>query len=132
MDGIHLNSQGEFEIAHAFSKTLYHKFGLGQQPLAIPDKFPTRTCPAPATVAIYPGQEYMRFVWDFVYGAYGYEVQVRREGVEWVADSVNSTQDRHMDTPWTTDGKTWEFRVRTHCELAINSVWTPAVSSAVQ
>jgi hypothetical protein len=130
-DGIHPNSQGEFEIARAFSRTLYHNFGIGQQPLALPAKFPSRTCLTPATVAIYPSQERIRFTWDFVYGAYGYEVQVRQEGFEWVTDSANYTQERHMDTLWTTEGTTWEFRVRTYCEMTIKSPWTGAVSAAV-
>jgi hypothetical protein len=71
LDGIHPNSQGEFEIAHVFSKTLHHNFGIGQQPLSLPAEFPSRTCLAPAAAAIYPSQERLRFTWDFVYGAYG-------------------------------------------------------------
>jgi hypothetical protein len=86
LDGIHPNSRGEFEIARAFSKTLYHSFGIGQEPLALPAKYPSRTCLTPAAVAIYPSQEGIRFTWDFVYGAYCYEVQVRQEGVEWGTD----------------------------------------------
>jgi hypothetical protein len=128
VDGVHPNSQGEFEIAHAFSNTLYHKFSIGKQPLALPTEFPALTCLVPATVAVYPSKEHTRFVWGFVYGARGYDVQVRREGAEWVTDSANFTKDRHMDTEWTTKG-TWEFRVRTHCELTIKSRWTDAISA---
>ena len=128
---MHPNSQGELEIAHAFSNTLYHNFGIGRQPLALLARFPSRTCLAPATVAIYPDQEYIRFTWDFVYGAFGYEVEVRQEGFEWVADSANFTKERHADTLWTTGGATWEFRVRTYCESTVKSPWTGAVSAAV-
>jgi hypothetical protein len=128
LDGIHPNSQGEFEIAYAFAKTLSQKFGIGQ-PLILPVKYPDRICLAPATAFTYPrieGKEQIRFAWDFVYGAYGYDVQVRREGVEWT-DSANYTKDRHVDTAWTTGGATWEFRVRTHCEETVKSPWTDAV-----
>jgi hypothetical protein len=128
-DGLHPNSQGEFEIAHAFSKTLYHNFGIGQQPLALPAEIPSRTCPAPVTVAIYPSQELLRFTWDYVFGAYGYEVEARQAGVEWVIDAVaNFTQERHMDALWTMEETAWEFRVRSWCESTIKSAWTSAIS----
>jgi hypothetical protein len=131
VDGIHPNSQGEIEIAHAFSKTLQRDFGIGQQPLALPDKFPGQTCLCPATAVTYTSKEQIRFAWAFVYGARGYEVQVRRGGVEWVTDSANFTRDRHLDTFWTTEGSVWEFRVRTYCEMTVESPWTDAISAAV-
>jgi hypothetical protein len=138
LDGLHPNNQGEYEIAYAFAKTLSEKSGIGQ-PLALPAEYPHRNCLAPASVFTYPrieGRQQIRFAWDFVYGGYGYDVQVRRAGAEWKGSEF--ARDRHVDTEASNEGGTWEFRVRTNCEETVKSPWThtvaavlPAVLSAV-
>lgn len=45
-----------FEIARAFNRTLYYNFGIEQQPLALPAKFPSRTCLTPATLRFIPAK----------------------------------------------------------------------------
>ncbi|KAH8892224.1 SGNH hydrolase [Thozetella sp. PMI_491] len=131
LDGLHPNFQGEFELASAFSKTLYDKFSVGRQPLILPAEFLKPPCIAPANPATHLGSDGIRFTWSSVYGAYGYEAQIRNQGAQWSTDSVNSTQGLHMDTPWITEGKSWEFRVRTYCDISTRSQWTDVVSASV-
>ncbi len=101
---------------------------MGTRALSLPSEFPSRSCVTPANPNTYPGADGIKFTWDSVYGAYGYEVQVRADGAKWSTDFVNYTQSRHIDASWTADGTLWEFRARTYCEITIKSPWTPVVS----
>ncbi len=60
-DGLHPNALGEYQIAHAFTKTLNEKFKIGQQPLAIPDQIPRRPCAAPTRPKAEAKEDGLRF-----------------------------------------------------------------------
>lgn len=83
-DGLHPNTRGDFEIAHAFSRTLVQKFGLGRWPLPIPDPWnlPVRQVSAPKDVKTVVGADQVDVTWDHVYGARRYDINSRKLGDE--------------------------------------------------
>ncbi|KAH8897348.1 SGNH hydrolase [Thozetella sp. PMI_491] len=128
-DGLHPNYRGEFELAYAFTKTLHEKYGLGHQPLVLPATYPDRVCNPPSSAHAYPASNGTKFTWDAVYGAFGYEAQLRQIGTEWATDTVNYTQSLQYEATWATDSAPalWELRVRTYCEMSVKSAWLNAV-----
>jgi hypothetical protein len=105
---------------------------MGRAPLEVPAKIPVRACPTPSHPDAAGGSSSILFSWDYVFGAYGYEVQARRKGSSWPADGTAFyTQSLRFDAPWAADGKVWQFRVRTYCGIVNKSEWTPVVSAIV-
>lgn len=109
-DGLHPNSTGEYQIAHAFEKTLHDGFGLGGSVPDAPAKGPDRPGGTPANVDAATSGSGIVVTWDKVYGAYGYEVRSRPAGAsDWTTTKVNVLR---FDSTWVTDGQQWEYQVR--------------------
>lgn len=45
-DGLHVNELGEYQVAHAFSLSLFNDFGTGNGPLQVPASTPSGPLPA--------------------------------------------------------------------------------------
>lgn len=71
-DGLHPNVMGEYQIAQAFSSTLYSSYGLGSGILEVPSTFPVRPCTTPANFNVVSAASGIVATWDHVFGAYGY------------------------------------------------------------
>ena len=66
-DGLHPNSWGEFEIASAFTKTLFNDLKLGSGPLAVPDRNDpslVRNLPAPSNLEVFSSPQGVTATWD--------------------------------------------------------------------
>lgn len=108
-DGLHPNTLGEYQIAHAFSQTLQTSFDVGNSALVIPASIPTRAIPAPPNVQSTSTGQNITITWDKVYGVSGYAVRSRVKGEEdWGEDDSEQTK-------WiknlTKKGRKWEVQV---------------------
>lgn len=66
-DGLHPNAWGEFEIASAFTKTLFNDLKLGSGPLAVPDRNDpslVRDLPAPSNLQVFSSPQGVTATWD--------------------------------------------------------------------
>ncbi|CZT21821.1 uncharacterized protein RCC_07688 [Ramularia collo-cygni] len=108
-DGLHPNSLGEYQIAKAFSATLNQSLNIGGAPLQIPNHIPARPIHTPKNVRACGMPFGIRFAFDPVYGARGYDVR-QRCGGDWTEGYQGSNQ---MDNSFTGAGVKWEFQVRT-------------------
>lgn len=66
-DGLHPNAWGEFEIASAFTKTLFNDLKLGSGPLAVPDPNDpslVRDLPAPSNLQVFSSPQGVTATWD--------------------------------------------------------------------
>ncbi|KUJ20368.1 uncharacterized protein LY89DRAFT_771242 [Mollisia scopiformis] len=95
-DGLHPNAFGEFQIAQAFSKTMYSNFGLGSGPLTIPADIPTRPCPVPTNVKA------VQSPWG-VTVTYG------------LGFSIWNASTNRYDASWTVKGETFDFYIASDC-----------------
>lgn len=129
-DGLHPNELGEYQIAKAFSITLHQKFDIGTEPLDIPQHIPPRPIHVPINVRACGVPYGIRFSFDAVYGARGYDVRQRHGGEqgEWTEGYQGSNQ---IDNSFTGAGVKWEFQVRTRGgeEEKDKSEWSDVVSA---
>lgn len=66
-DGLHPNALGEYQIAHAFSRTLANDFNLGSGPLKIPaesDPDLVRNLPVPSNFRVFSSPQGVTATWD--------------------------------------------------------------------
>jgi lysophospholipase L1-like esterase len=127
-DGLHPNSLGEYQIAQAFSRTLYDAFQIGNSVLAIPASIPDRPTPIPSNFQATSSPQGVTVTWHAVYGALGYSVRNRLVGqTDW---GVARTGMNAFYTTWTIDGLEWEYQVCTQNGDSMASAWT-SIASAV-
>ncbi|RMY56208.1 hypothetical protein D0863_13055 [Hortaea werneckii] len=131
-DGLHPNILGEFEIARAFSLTLYDCFGIGHAALQVPSRrdMPQRPRHIPSSLVAMGAPMGVTVTWDAVFGARGYDVRNRMQGKDkW---EVAQAQSNRFDTTFTVAGIAWEYQVRTNNGDGDNdkSKWSP-ISGAV-
>ncbi|KFY31523.1 hypothetical protein V493_01031 [Pseudogymnoascus sp. VKM F-4281 (FW-2241)] len=110
-DGLHPNAWGEFEIASAFTKTLFNDLKLGSGPLAVPDRNDpslVRDLPAPSNLQVFSSPQGVTATWDPVYGARSYDITVTING-GLNAWSATMSQSNRWDSQWSIDG--WEYAV---------------------
>ena len=83
-DGLHPNTLGDYQIAHAFSRALITGFKLGKSESTIPssEDMPVRPISIPNNIRAVAGANVVNVTWDVVYGARGYDVQSRLLGVQ--------------------------------------------------
>lgn len=129
-DGLHPNALGEYQIAHAFSLTLHRAFGYGNAALKIPHHIPPRPIHVPRNVRALGVPYGIRFTFDAVYGARGYDVRHRVGGAQgqWSEGYQGSNQ---FDNSFTGAGVLWEFQVRTKGgeDEKDKSEWSEVVSA---
>jgi hypothetical protein len=126
-DGLHPNVLGEYQIAQAFTRTLVNGFGIGKSELSIPSNLPTRPISVPTNIVAKSSPLGVTVTWNDVYGALGYDIQVRLLGQQdW---STYSLAFNRYDTTWTTDGEVWEFAVRTSNGNTVKSAWSGIISA---
>lgn len=111
-DGLHPNSLGEYQIARAFGLTLHQAYKIGDQVLKVPHYIPPRPIHVPKNVRACGVPYGIRFAFDAVYGARGYDVRQRSGGEsgQWSETYQGSNQ---IDNSFTGAGVKWEFQVRT-------------------
>lgn len=86
-DGLHPNTLGDYQIAHAFSRALIKGYKLGNTELTIPDPrdLPVRSISIPKNFRAVADAHGANVTWDMVYGARGYDIQSRVLGGEtWI------------------------------------------------
>jgi len=94
-DGLHPNTLGDYQIAHAFSRALIKGYKLGNIELAVPDSrdLPVRPISIPKNFRAVADAQGANVTWDKVYGARGYDVQSRVLGehtwILWPNQQVN-------------------------------------------
>jgi hypothetical protein len=94
-DGLHPNTLGDYQIAHAFSRALIKGYKLGNTELAVPDSrdLPVRPISIPTNFRAVADAHGANVTWDKVYGARGYDVQSRVLGehtwILWPNQQVN-------------------------------------------
>jgi lysophospholipase L1-like esterase len=83
-DGLHPNTLGDYQIAHAFSRVLVEKFGLGEWELPVPDPWdlPVRQVSVPKNIKTVVGAHEVNVTWDRIYGARRYDIHSRKLGDE--------------------------------------------------
>ncbi|KAG7132111.1 NLP effector protein 10 like [Verticillium longisporum] len=125
-DGLHPGPKGEYQIAHAFSKTLV-EMGAGKLALSVPGSFPASKVPTvPNNVRVSQAPWGLKITWDKVWGANAYEVRSRQKGIsQWsywpsgIAWPVN-----RWDNSWVLEGQEWEYSVRTNTGTGRTSEWS--------
>lgn len=129
-DGLHPNSLGEYQIARAFSMTLHRVYKIGDEILQIPYHIPARPIHVPRNVRACGVPYGIRFAFDAVYGARGYDVRQRSGGESgtWTEGYQGSNQ---IDNSFTGAGVKWEFQVRARGgdKEEDKSEWSPIVSA---
>ncbi|KAF2764092.1 carbohydrate esterase family 3 protein [Teratosphaeria nubilosa] len=111
-DGLHPNAWGEFQIAHAFSLTLLHSFGLGHLPLAVPDQNDrslARNLTVPSDFLVRSSPQGITATWDPVYGAYAYDIRITINDGDW---SIISSSTNRWDPTWPFAGASYSLAVR--------------------
>ncbi|MFF5176141.1 fibronectin type III domain-containing protein [Micromonospora sp. NPDC000089] len=127
-DGLHPNALGEFQIAHAFEKTLHDGYGIGASVPAVPTTVPWRPTPVPGGVTATGSEIGFTVTWDPVFGAFGYTVRHRLVGAAtW--NELHVASNRY-DNAWVADGQRWEAQVRTDNGDGV-SAWSPVVGATV-
>lgn len=127
-DGLHPNILGEFQIAQAFSRTLYSSFKYGKGPLVIPNPVPTRPLPIPSNFRVFSSPGGVTATWDPVYGSRGYEVQTRLHSAS--NFSTGHVQTNRYDQGWPLKNGTYDIMVRASYGNTAQGQWT-ALGSAV-
>ncbi|WPG99684.1 Esterase, SGNH hydrolase-type [Acrodontium crateriforme] len=126
-DGLHPNSVGEYQIASAFSKTLFNDMKIGSGPLAIPANIPSRPVPVPSNFQVQTSPQGWTATWDQVYGAISYNVRTRIPGLtDW---AVANTAMHRFDPQWPVANSTYEAQVQVSCGENCAGDWS-AVGSA--
>lgn len=131
-DGLHPNSQGEFQIAKAFSDVMHGEYGWGSEALSVPEEIPLRPCWAPkgvkaVTTILKGGARVVEVSWDGLYGAFGYYVQARQKGWGWGAGMF--TNIRTYKSYSIGRDQDWEMRVQSYCgDQQSNSPWSDIIS----
>ncbi|GAB1207477.1 hypothetical protein APSETT445_006197 [Aspergillus pseudonomiae] len=127
-DGLHPTARGEYQIAHAFTRTLVKDFKIGSSPLSIPDSLPGRPLSVPSNFKVFTSATGVTATWDPVYGAYSYDVQSRIQGgiPNFSAGSVSTPR---WDSTWPIDGWVYEVRVRASAGDNIKGDWTSVLSA---
>jgi hypothetical protein len=128
-DGLHPNALGEYQIAHAFERTLRDQYALG---FTVPDvpasaDIPARPTPVPSNVNAQPSPEGVTVTWNAVFGALGYGVRYRLVGLP--AWNESRASANRFDTTWTTDGQQWEYQVRTDNGDQLKSDWSATATA---
>jgi hypothetical protein len=93
------------------------------------DDIPKRPVPTPTNVCAKASPSGVVITWNAVYGAYGYEVNLRHNpGDAW--GLVYTMTNRH-DQFWCIDGEVWQFRVRSCCGDGddVRSDWSEIVTA---
>ncbi|KAK4178910.1 SGNH hydrolase-type esterase domain-containing protein [Triangularia setosa] len=123
-DGLHPGALGEYEIAQAFSRTLLSPaFSLADnstKELEIPLPVPDRLLTAPVNleaVASNPnsdGWSRLTVTWDFVYGAYSYDVRLKPGPDQgwWVWHPVQDIPYQLWCSPMDLPTPEWKVQVR--------------------
>ena len=124
-DGLHPNALGEYQLVHAFTETLHSRFGLGSGPFEVPATIPTRPCPAPSHPYAVTTATGVTIMWDAVYGAMNYLVDIQVGGGDWVS---GGTVTNRYDTDIAVDGETFLARVGTGCGDGVPVAWSDIVS----
>lgn len=102
-------------------------FGIGKIELSVPGNLPVRPISVPTNVVAKSSPLGVTVTWSDVYGAIGYDIQVRILGQqEW---SIYPLGFNRYDTTWTVDGVIWEYAVRTSNGIAVKSAWSGVVSA---
>jgi hypothetical protein len=126
-DGLHPNALGEYQLAHAFSKTLHGTYNIGRNVLQVPETAPPRSCPIPSNFQVVAAPSGNIATWDHVFGAYGYNALHRLKGVEEWEGSLFSIQENRLDTT-TKAGVDWEYKVQAYCGDGVLSDFTEIIS----
>ncbi|KXT05514.1 hypothetical protein AC578_3735 [Pseudocercospora eumusae] len=108
-DGLHPNALGEYEIASAFSETLVQGFGIGTEPLGIPNTVPERAMPPPVVLRAVGNVAGATLTWDRIYGITEYKVASRMEGQAWTTHMLTSNRS---DILGLAAGIQMDFRLR--------------------
>ena len=104
-------TQGEYQIAQAFSTTLVNGFSIGTSPITIPASLPVRPISIPTSFQAVSSVEGITVTWNEVYGAMGYDIQYQVIGTG-VWNTWSVTENRY-DTSDVLDGWEIEFMIRT-------------------
>ncbi|MFL4909038.1 phosphatidylinositol-specific phospholipase C domain-containing protein [Streptomyces sp. MMS24-I2-30] len=127
-DGLHPNSLGEYQIAHAFETTLHDEYHLGTGVSAVPGTGPARPTSTPAGVRATSADSGIVVTWEPVYGAFGYHVRSRLAGAADWGDELRVSANRY-DATWITEGQTWEYQVRSDNGDGAEPAWSDTVSA---
>ncbi|OBT57658.1 hypothetical protein VE04_01589 [Pseudogymnoascus sp. 24MN13] len=126
-DGLHPNARGEYQIARAFSVTLFYGFGIGASPLSIPANFPARDTPVPFNVVASASPYGITVTWSRIYGARKYGVRSRYWGLtDWEESSVLTNR---IDNTWVIKGSHYEYQIRVDNEFDGASDWSEVVDA---
>ncbi|KAH6707462.1 fibronectin type III domain-containing protein [Verticillium dahliae] len=133
-DGLHPGPKGEYQIAHASSKTLV-EMGAGKSALSVPGSFPASKVPTvPNNVRVSQAPWGLKITWDKVWGANAYEVRSRQKGIsQWsywpsgIAWPVN-----RWDNSWVLEGQEWEYSVRTNMGTGRTSEWSGTATAVAR
>jgi hypothetical protein len=101
-DGLHPNTLGDYQIAHAFSRALHKGFGLGNGEFTIPgfDDLPVRPISIPRNLRAVTSVKGINVTWDTIYGARDYDIESRPLGEQNWTLSL-SRQESWFHTTWT-------------------------------
>jgi hypothetical protein len=130
-DGLHPNTLGEYQIAHAFSRVLSKGFGLGNGELTIPNPadMPVRPISIPRNIRAVTGATGINVTWDKVYGARGYDIQSRLLGQQNWTLPLNQ-QESWFHTAWIRPNPVeMEFKVRMSNGEQEKGKWSRVVKS---
>lgn len=119
-DGLHPNALGDYQIARAFSLSMWQDLKIGRSPLAIPPSIPTRELPMPQDFQLVSSPVGVTALWEQVYGAYGYEFRSRVNDDDWTEDTRGMNR---WDSHWASDGSQYQAQVRARYG-AHTSDWT--------
>ncbi|OHE92820.1 fibronectin type III domain-containing protein [Colletotrichum orchidophilum] len=126
-DGLHPNALGEYQIARAFSQTLFRQFRSGRKELSIPQEVPQRPTPVPANVVAEAVPYGISVTWDPTYGALGYDVRSQKnESLSWNEARVDVAQ---YDSTWTREGDEYQYQIRSCNGESLKSAWSTTVSA---
>lgn len=123
---------GEYQIAHAFSASLYNDFQMGSGPLQIPSNIPPRemTGVVPPNFNAFSSPQGATAEWSAVFGAYSYDTQntiTLADGTpiawNWSPQSVSANR---WDTVWAQDGLIFTLQVRARAGNRVGP-WTNSV-----
>lgn len=128
-DGLHPNALGEYQIAQAFSRTLYDSFGYGSGSITIPSDIPARSLPAPSSFQVKSSPQGVTATWGSVYGAYVYEVMSRTDGA--TDFTLGTVQANQYDQHWPLANSSYLMYVRSIAGSQVGP-WTQTLSAVAK